>query len=135
MKERIYKEKRWMLGKWGRVLVVVLLVGALLGTLIAVSGCTVVHQRRRGRARVVVVDTPGVDVVYVQKAPPKPKVEKRLKRPNKKAVWVPGHWKWNGRKYVWKAGHWDKKPRGKKWVPGHWQKRPRGHAWVPGHWR
>ncbi len=92
MKERIYGEKRWLLGKWGRVSIVAILTGALLGTLIAVSGCAIVPRRRRRRARpVVVVDTPGVDVVYVPKAPPKPKVEKRLKRPKKKAVWVPGH--------------------------------------------
>ncbi len=136
MKARLWTEKHWMLEKWERILVVALLVGALVGTLIVVNGCAIVPgRRRRGRA-VVAAKTPGgVDVVYVQKAPPKPKTEVRTKRPNKKAVWVPGHWQWNGRKYAWKKGHWNARPGGKTWVPGHWNKKPRGWKWVPGHWR
>ena len=137
MKTRLWTEKRWMLGKRERILVVALLVGALVGTLIVVSGCTVIPGRRRRRGRTVVAaKTPGgVDVVYIKKAPPKPKVEVRSKKPNKKAIWVPGHWQWNGRKYVWKSGHWGVRPGGKTWVTGHWQKSPRGWKRVPGHWR
>ena len=136
MKNQSRIEKHWMAGKLGHILVASLLVAALAGTLIVVNGCTVVPRRRR-RGRVVAVSDPagGVDVVYVQKAPPKAKTEVRPKRPNKNAVWVPGHWQWNGRKHVWKAGHWDKRPGGKTWAPGHWQKKPRGWVWAPGRWR
>jgi len=123
-------ERYWMSGKWVRVLVVALLAAALLGTLIVVNGCTVVPRRRRSRVVAVASPAGGVDVVYVRKAPPKPKTEVRPKRPNKKAVWVSGHWRWNGNKYVWKKGHWDVRPGGNKWVPGHWKKNPRGWARV-----
>ena len=117
MKGRLWIEKSWMLGKWERILVVALLIGALVGTIIVVNGCTVVPRRRRRPRAVVVAETPGdVDVVYVQKAPPKARTEVRPKKPNKKAVWVPGHWQWNGRKYVWKAGHWDVRSGGEAWV-------------------
>ena len=136
MKYQSRTEKHWMATRLGRILTVSLLVGALVGTLIVVNGCTVVPRRRR-RGRVVAVSAPAgaVDVVYVQKAPPKVRTEVRTKRPGKNAIWVPGHWQWNGRKYVWKAGHWDKRPGGKTWVPGHWNKKQRGWVWVPGHWR
>jgi hypothetical protein len=41
-------------------------------------------------------------------APPPPRKELRARRPHRKAVWVPGHWRWRGRRkgYVWIAGHW-----------------------------
>lgn len=126
----------WMSGKWQRVLVASFLIGAFIGTLIIVSGCAIVPRRRRRTKIVAVSDAAGsVDVVYVQKAPPKPKKEVRSKKPNKTAIWVPGHWKWNGRKYVWKSGHWEVKPGGKTWTPGHWEKRGRGWVWVKGRWR
>ncbi|KPL10694.1 hypothetical protein AMJ71_02350 [candidate division TA06 bacterium SM1_40] len=88
-------------------------------------------------ARMVVVTQPStsVEVVYVQKAPPGPRAEVKPPRPTRKAVWVPGYWRWDGNSYVWVQGHWEKKPRGSAWVPGHWDKKPRGWVWVPGHWR
>jgi hypothetical protein len=71
---------------------------------------------------------------YVRTAPPAPKVETRPAKPGPKAVWIDGHWKWNGKRYVWQAGHWERKPKG-AWVAGHWKKTPRGHVWVKGHWK
>lgn len=132
MKDQL--KERWMSGKRGRILTASLLVAALVGTLIVVDGCAIVPRRRR---HVVAVTTPavGVDVVYVQKAPPKARTEVRPKKPDKNAVWIPGHWQWNGREYVWEAGHWETRPGGKDWIPGHWEKRHRGWVWVQGHWR
>jgi hypothetical protein len=126
---------RTRVGKPGmkRILVVTVLVGAFICTLVILSGCAVT-PRRRVRT-VVVKDASGVDVVYVQKAPPKPKAEVRSKKPSAKAIWVPGHWQWRGNKYVWVSGRWDANPRGRTWVPGHWEKRPRGWVWVSGKWR
>ncbi len=72
--------------------------------------------------------------VVVRQAPPAPKVEVKPARPGKKAVWIGGHWKWNGHRYVWSNGHWAKNPKG-AWVPGHWAQRGRGHVWVKGHWQ
>jgi len=117
-----------------RIFVVAILISAFIGTLVILSGCAVAPRRRRVRT-VVVKDASGVDVIYVQKAPPKAKAEARSKKPNAKAIWVPGHWQWRGNKYVWVSGRWDANPRGKTWVPGHWEKRPRGWVWVSGKWR
>ncbi len=74
-------------------------------------------------------------VVYVQEPPPPVKVEVKPPKPAPHAVWIPGHWKWNGRRYVWVPGHWELRPKGKTWVPGHWKKTRRGWVWVPGHWK
>ena len=108
----------------GSVLVALFVIGLAL----SVVGCA---------RRTVVVVKPDADaeVAYVQTAPPEPKVETRPARPAPGAVWVDGHWKWNGNRYVWVSGHWDRTPRSSVWVPGHWEKRPRGWVWVPGHWR
>jgi hypothetical protein len=72
--------------------------------------------------------------VVVRSAPPEPRMETRPAAPNARAVWIDGHWKWNGRRYVWQSGHWEGNPKG-TWVPGHWKKTPRGHVWVKGHWK
>ena len=122
-----------IMGKWRYIFVVSLLV-----MLTVLNGCAIIAGRRRPvRHRAVVVTEPAasVEVVYIRKAPPRPIVEKRPKRPNKNAMWIPGHWQWRGGKHVWVSGHWDKKPRGEAWVPGKWVKKPRGWVWVPGHWR
>ncbi len=74
-------------------------------------------------------------VVYVHEPPPPVKIEVKPPKPAPHAVWIPGHWKWNGRRYVWVPGHWELRPRGKTWVPGHWKKTPRGWVWIPGHWK
>ncbi len=73
-------------------------------------------------------------VVYIPEPPPPLKTEIKTAKPGPNAVWIDGHWKWNGHKYVWKPGYWEKNPRG-TWVPGHYTKRSRGHVWVPGHWK
>jgi len=117
MKAQTWIEQCKMLVKWKSIVVVTL----LFAMLVAVTSCAVTPRRRRGRAIAVVKPTGAVDVVYVQKAPPKPRSEVRSKRPGPKAVWV--------------GGHWDRNPRGNAWIQGHWEKKPRGWAWVPGHWK
>ena len=75
--------------------------------------------------------------VYVQTAPPPPKkvAVVRTNKPYPNAVWVKGHWHWNGRKYVWRKGHWQKPRKGYVWVPGHWEHNRRGWHWREGHWK
>lgn len=73
--------------------------------------------------------------VYVQTDPPAPQDEVRPTAPDPQAVWISGHWGWNGRRWDWKPGHWAGKPKGKEWVPGHWNHTPRGWRWVDGHWK
>ncbi len=93
---------------------------------IIIAGCAVVVRRPH------TVD----GVVYIQKAPPEPRVEvKLIPQPAPSAVWMPGYWKWGRHRYVWSKGYWEKNPRGVDWIPGHWEKHPMGWFWVPGHWR
>ena len=131
MKAQSWIEQFRVLVKWKSIVVVAL----LFAMMVTVTSCAVTPHRRRHRAVAVVNPAGAVDIVYVQKAPPKLKVETRPNKPNAKAVWVSGYWQWRGGKYVWTSGHWDRNPRGSAWIPGHWDKRPRGWVWVPGHWK
>jgi len=48
-------------------------------------------------------------VIFVRRPPPPPpRVEVRVAPPSPRAVWVPGHWKWNRRQheYIWIPGYW-----------------------------
>jgi hypothetical protein len=74
-------------------------------------------------------------VVYMKKAPPARRVEVKSARPYSNAVWVAGHWKWNGRSYIWSSGRWIKPKKGKNWVPSHYEKTRRGWHFIPGHWK
>ncbi|MFQ6082513.1 MAG: hypothetical protein ACE5WD_04040 [Candidatus Aminicenantia bacterium] len=47
--------------------------------------------------------------IWVRRPPPPPSiVEIRPPKPHPRAIWIPGHWKWNSRyhKYIWVPGHW-----------------------------
>ena len=87
------------------------------------------------RTAIIVASTPSNSVVYVRTAPPAVRHDARPPRPVAKAVWIPGHYNWNGRKYTWIGGHWNVKPKSNKWAAGHWKKHGRGYYWVPGHWK
>jgi len=75
--------------------------------------------------------------IYVRIGPPPPKrvTVVKVHKPHKHAVWVAGHWQWNGKKYVWVNGHWVKPRNGYVYVPGHWQHNRHGWYWVSGHWK
>lgn len=47
--------------------------------------------------------------VYTRPAPPPRRAELRGAKPCTGAVWVNGHWRWEGKRvgYRWVAGHWD----------------------------
>lgn len=73
--------------------------------------------------------------VVVRVAPPTRRVVTvRPARPNARAVWTDGYWRWNGRKHVWVGGRWVSNPKG-TWVAGRWDKRPGGYVWIAGRWR
>jgi|Deesub1362B_J571_1020462.scaffolds.fasta_scaffold15770_2 hypothetical protein len=74
-------------------------------------------------------------VVYVRKAPPPARVEVRPPKPFPNAVWIAGHWHWNGVTFVWISGRWVKPRPGYVWVPGHWMRTHHGWRWVPGRWK
>jgi hypothetical protein len=74
--------------------------------------------------------------VYVNIAPPAPKVEVRVAAPGAGYVWTGGYYRWHGGAYVWVPGRWLRPPRpGAVWIPGHWKSTPHGWVWTSGHWR
>ena len=80
-----------------------------------------------------VVVAPPQPVVVVS-APPPPRVEVRTAAPYTNAVWVGGHWQWNGTQHVWVPGHWQQQQPGRVWVDARWEAGPGGFRFVAGHW-
>ena len=76
--------------------------------------------------------------VFVRVAPPRPVVERVVRRPAPGYVWVGGYYRWNGRAYLWTPGRWVYPPRpGAIWVAPHWEfvAGRHGYVFVAGFWR
>jgi hypothetical protein len=105
--------------------------------LVVLAGCS--HPHHRERVRTVYVQpapepAPPEEIV-VQEAPPAPRVEVVPAAPYAGAVWIGGHWRWEGRRHVWVGGHYERARPGFAWEPAHWPREPHGWRFVPGHWR
>jgi hypothetical protein len=78
----------------------------------------------------------GIDVVYVDRAPPPRRVEVVPARPGPEFVWIEGHWAWANNDYAWHQGRWERPPRRHAhWVRGRWRKHGHEWYWEPGHWK
>ena len=65
--------------------------------------------------------------VYVNIAPPAPRVEVKIAAPGPAYVWTPGYYAWRKGAYVWVAGAWVLPPWPRAiWIPGHWKSTPHG---------
>jgi hypothetical protein len=93
----------------------------IAGTLAAGAGCygTVGYA------------TPGADV-YVETAPPAPRVEYYDTRPG--YVWIGGNWNWSGGQWVWGPGRYERERVGYDYEPGRWEPRGGRYVWVGGRW-
>lgn len=79
---------------------------------------------------------PHPGVIYVQSAPPPPRVEQMLRTPGSGQLWIPGYWAWRFRAYVWVPGTWVMvEPGFHEWAPGHWARDHHGWFWIEGRWR
>ena len=104
----------------------------------------VVHQRhvevrpepRSQRVTRRVQVQPQPHHVVVRTAPPPPRRSAQRRRaPRYDAVWVEGHWAWNGARYVWTEGRWERQRREHVWVQPAWQPDGNGgYYFVEGHW-
>jgi hypothetical protein len=57
-------------------------------------------------------------------------------KPYANAVWIPGHYTYNGSTYVWDSGRWESPPSGTSaWIPPSWQPTAGGYVYVRGHWQ
>ncbi len=75
--------------------------------------------------------------VYVAQEPPPPIAERPSgERPDRRAVWTPGHWEWDPdeSRFVWIAGSWRIPPAGMVWIADRWNHDARGWYRVPGAW-
>jgi hypothetical protein len=69
-------------------------------------------------------------------APPPVAREDLVPVPPEGAVWVQGHYEWNGRNYFWVGGHYTQPSEaGLYWEPGRWVDRYGRWEWIAGHWR
>ncbi|MEO7726527.1 MAG: YXWGXW repeat-containing protein [Burkholderiales bacterium] len=60
--------------------------------------------------------------VYVNNAPPSPRVE-RVPGDRRGYAWAPGYWNWQGRRHVWVKGHWVRARPGYAYRPHEWVER------------
>lgn len=100
----------------------VLLVG--LGVLALASGCA-----HRVYARPM-----GVAVYSAPPPPPATRVVVRPSQPYSNAVWVEGHYEWNGNQYVWYPGHYVQGRSGYTFVQPAWQRQGNRYVYVQGGW-
>ena len=66
------------------------------------------------------VTVPAQAAVFVEVAPPPPRVEV-MPAPRRGYTWAPGYWDYRGNRHAWVAGHWERERVGYAYVP---------HAWV-----
>jgi len=83
-------------------------------------------------------DEPEVTRIVVKKAPPEPKQEviRMETKPDEKAIWVPGYWRWDetSNTYDWVSGSWRRAIPDEEWHPGRWEKTDEGYVWRSGYW-
>ncbi|MEM9193216.1 MAG: hypothetical protein AAGF12_28840 [Myxococcota bacterium] len=108
---------------------------AVVGGAVAmfVSGCRV---RAHGYVPAATVTT-GYSGTVVYQAPPQPRVvvNRPPPAPYQGAVWVQGHWNWNGAQYVWVNGHYIQPRVGYVYAQPRWERRGNGWVHVQGNWR
>lgn len=88
----------------------------------------------RGQPEVVYEPAPSY-VVVVAPPPPHMVIVTPPAPPYEGAVWVPGHWRWNGRSYVWLNGHYVPPRAGYVFVQPRWEYRDRRYVYVRGYYR
>lgn len=78
----------------------------------------------------------GVDAVFIDRRPPRDRIEVVGVAPGRGMVWRRGHWGWMGGDYSWVPGSWIAvAPSHRSWAPGRWVHTRRGWYFVEGHWR
>ena len=68
------------------------------------------------------IAVPAAAAVYVQVAPPAPRVEV-MPAPRRGYAWAPGYWDWRGHRHVWVAGHWVRERPGYAYMEPRWVER------------
>ncbi len=78
----------------------------------------------------------GAGVSYIDRGPPRNRVEIRGPAPGSGMTWLPGYYRWAGNGYAWVPGRWESVSQGhRSWSPGRWRHTRQGWYWVEGRWR
>jgi len=80
------------------------------------------------------IAAPASAVIFVQVAPPAPRVEV-VPAPRPGRVWVGGHWEWRNNRHQWIAGNWIRERRGYHYVQPNWTERDGRWQMERGNWR
>ncbi len=108
-------------------------LGAFLGLAISAQGCTYEYCPGTSDAQAY-IEPP---TVVAQTAPPPPpvQVEVRSAQPSVQAVWVDGHYSWEGGRWVWLSGQWQTPRAGYVWQNPVGVQVQGGVRYHPGYWR
>jgi hypothetical protein len=82
-------------------------------------------------------DPPAGNAAIVAPYPPPPlRAEIPPLASSADALWLVGHWCWNGEKYHWTPGRYVQRPTPTaNWRPGYWGQASGGWVWTDGHWQ
>lgn len=113
--------------------------GAILGgTIGAIAGGTMGNSVDQQRGTIYgYPDDRGYRRVRVEQAPPPPAYQESIPAaPASNAVWIPGHWSYDGRGYAWIRGTWEiPPPLAHTYVAAHWERQGDRDVYVAGSWR
>lgn len=118
--------------------------GALVGGAIgAIAGGTIGNSIDHANGTIYGSQGAATTTVVVQQPPPPPpppppQAEYVPPQPTPDAVWITGHWEFDGpsARYVWIRGCWVVPPGyGEYWVRPHWAYRDGGYVYIRGYWR
>ena len=98
-------------------------------TMMAATGCA-----RRAYTRTVYSQPSGVYVASAPPPPPATRVTVQPAAPYGGAVWVQGHYQWNGAQYVWVQGHYVQQRAGYQFVQPRWVNRGGRYTYQAGGW-
>lgn len=68
------------------------------------------------------ISVPASAQIYLQIAPPQPRVEV-VPAARMGYAWAPGYWDWRGNRHAWVAGHWERERPGYAYVAPEWRER------------
>ncbi len=88
----------------------------------------------RGQTEVVYEPAPSY-IVIVAPPPPQTVIVVPPPPPYDGAIWVRGHWRWNGHDYVWLTGHYIPPRAGYTFVQPRWEYRDQRYVYVRGYYR
>ena len=105
------------------------MIGGTMGNEVDHRNGTIYGSEREAETRIEVESPP---------PPPPPPREREVvyERAEPDAIWIEGHYEYDGRGYFWSPGHWEiPPPRYHHYVPPHWERRGHVQIYIRGYWR